>query len=163
MKLDQLRRLIELRRIRLGAAEQQVAGKRRAREDAQAALQASQQRQHQCRQLIDVRCAMLERQREQSEDVVATLMRVEDYIKGLRMSLAREQVVGGRAESIVARCQSELEQAALELWRCRHRMSHCEALLKRALLRRQRRTELALEGTSMARPLSMASMIKPAR
>ena len=58
---------------------------------------------------------------------------------------------------------SELEQAALDLWRCRHRMSHCEALLKRALLRRQRRTELALEGTSMARPLSMASMIKPAR
>jgi hypothetical protein len=110
---------------------------------------------------IDTRSSMLEQRREQSDDPVSALLRVEEFLKLLRLSLAREQVVGGRAESIVDRYQAELDQAALTLWRCRHRLSHCETLLKRSLLRRQRRTELALEGTSPMR--TRAATLRPER
>jgi hypothetical protein len=156
MNIERLQRVVEVRRIRLGMAEQALHRKRHTRDAAQVALRASRARQAGFVRDIDTRSSMLEQRRENGDDPVSALLRVEEFLKLLRLSLAREQVVGGRAESIVDQCQAELDQAALALWRCRHRLSHCETLLKRSVLHRQRRTELALEGTSAMRKQSSA-------
>lgn len=151
MNIERLRRLVALRRSRAQGAEQEVAVRQQARDAARAVLDASLARQQALQGDLDARTQSLEARRLHGAERVATLLRLEEYVRARRLELAREQVVVGRAQTLLAQRREELEQSVMQLWRLRQRLEHCEALVRRSLQRGRLRAEMIDESMASTR------------